>query len=186
MPDFSQLNNVLAKADCLYTLEEVEQALTQMAVGITEQLRHARPVVIGVMNGALPTLGYLLPRLPFVLEVDYVHATRYQGEDQGGELVWKRKPEIDLNGRHVLLVDDILDRGITLAAIARYCRDAGAAAVSIAVLGVKQVADVVPLVPADYQALSFPDRFVFGYGMDFNTFWRNAPGIYALPIETAL
>ncbi len=183
MSNLAQLNQVLAQADCLYTITEVEQALGKMAVQITENLQDACPVVIGIMNGALPTLGYLLPRLPFLLEVDYAHATRYQGEEQGGELLWKRKPELDVSGRHVLLVDDILDRGITLAAIADYCRAAGAAAVSIAVLGVKQAAGFTPVVQADYQALTLPDRFVFGYGMDYNTFWRNAPGIYALPMS---
>src|SRR5690554_6183371 len=103
----AHLNKVFSDAECLYTLEEVEAAVRQMALNITQDLQDSCPIVLGVMNGALATLGYLLPRLPFLLEVDYVHATRYLGQQQGGELLWKRKPELDLGGRHVLLVDDI-------------------------------------------------------------------------------
>lgn len=174
------LHDVFTHAECLFTLQETEQALTQMAHDITVKFQNCCPIVIGVMSGALVTMGYLLPRLPFLLETDYVHATRYQGQQQGSELVWKRKPELDLRGRQVLLVDDILDQGITLAAIAQFCLDAGAAEVTIAVLGVKKITNFKPVITADYQALEFPDRYVFGFGMDYETFWRNAPGIYAL------
>jgi hypoxanthine phosphoribosyltransferase len=180
MPDTARLNKIFSDAECLFTLEQVEAALRQMAVDITRDLQHSRPVVISVMHGAAATLGYLLPRLPFLLDVDYVHATRYQGQQQGSELRWKRKPELDLSGRHVLLVDDILDRGITLAAIAHYCQQAGAARVSVAVLGTKQLSDFSPHIQADYQALIFPDRYVFGFGMDYENYWRNAPGIFAV------
>lgn len=175
-----ELARTFADAECLFSLAEIEAALSQMAAEITQDLHDCCPVIIGIMNGALPTLGFLLPRLPFLLEADYAHATRYQGLEEGSELVWKRKPELDLSGRTVLLVDDILDRGITLAAIAQYCKDAGAREVRIAVLGVKQIDGFKPLIAADYQALTFPDAYVFGFGMDYQTFWRNAPGIYAL------
>lgn len=177
--DRSALENVFANADCLYSLEETQNALDAMAKAITADLSDTHPIVLGVMNGAVATLGFLLPRLPFLLEVDYVHATRYQGERQGAELLWKRKPDLDFRGRQILLVDDILDRGITLGAIAEWCKDAGAADVKIAVLGVKQLADFTPLVTADFMALSLPDRYVFGFGMDYCAHWRNAPGIYA-------
>jgi hypoxanthine phosphoribosyltransferase len=177
--DSRQLEKIFADAECLFDLAEVETALARMAQKIASDLANTRPIVIGVMNGALATLGYILPRLPFLLEVDYVHASRYQGQEQGSELVWKRYPELSLVGRHVLLVDDILDRGITLAAIAQYCLNAGAVKVHTAVLGIKILPSFTPPITADYHALLFPDRYVFGYGMDYQTYWRNAPGIYA-------
>jgi len=169
---------VFAQAECLYTRIEVEQALDGIAQKITTDFAAKYPLILGVMNGALPTLGYLLPRLPFVLEVDYLHATRYRGQMQGSELIWKRHPEVSMEGRNVLLVDDILDRGITLAAIAEHCWAAGAADVKIAVLCEKKSIEFAPLIAADYVALQVPDRFVFGYGMDYEDHWRNAPGIF--------
>lgn len=174
------LRDIPAQADCLFTQQEVELALDKLAQDITRDFTDKYPLIIGVMNGALPTLGYLLPRLPFLLEVDYLHATRYQGQTQGGEIIWKRRPVISMQDRHVLLVDDILDRGITLAAIAHYCLEAGALDVKIAVLTEKKINGFTASVAANYVALFVPDRYVFGYGMDYENHWRNAPGIFAL------
>ncbi len=174
-----ELGQVYAQADCLYTLAEVEQALDNMAVQINQDLADKYPLVLGVMNGALSTLGYLLQRLPFLLEVDYLHATRYTGQLEGSDVVWKRYPEVSMKGRHILLVDDILDRGITLAAIVQHCKAAGAEEVRIAVLTEKLLTHYTPAIVADYVALQVPDRYVFGYGMDYEDHWRNAPGIFA-------
>lgn len=174
------LDSVLASAECIYSLAEVEQALAGLVPQIERDFVDKNPLVLGVMNGSLPTLGFLLPRLSFLLEVDYVHATRYQGQKSGSELLWKRRPEVDLTGRHVLLVDDILDQGVTLKAIADFCIEQGALSVAIAALGVKHLPGYQAPISADYVALSIPDKFVFGYGMDYQNYWRNAPGIYAL------
>ena len=173
------LEQVYAQADCLYTLAEVEQALDKMAVQINQDLADKYPLVLGVMNGALSTLGYLLQRLPFLLEVDYLHATRYTGQLEGSDVVWKRYPEVSMKGRHILLVDDILDRGITLAAIVQHCKAAGAEDVRIAVLTEKLLTNYTPAISADYVALQVPDRYVFGYGIDFEYIWRIATGIFA-------
>jgi len=175
-----ELETLLEQAECLFTQVQVEAALEALVPALERDYAHQRPVLLGVMNGALPTLGYLLPRLSFVLEIDYVHATRYRGEEQGGTLVWKAKPQTCLQGRHVLLVDDILDQGITLQAIRNYCLAEGAASVGILVLGEKQIPGFTAAINADYCALSFPDRYVFGYGMDYQHYWRNAPGVFAL------
>ena len=175
----AELEQVYAQADCLYTLAEVEQALDRMADQINRDFADKYPLVLGVMNGALSTLGYLLQRLPFLLEVDYLHATRYTGQLEGSDVMWKRYPEVSMEGRHILLVDDILDRGITLAAIVQHCKAAGAVDVRIAVLTEKLLANHTPAIAADYVALQVPDRYVFGYGMDYEDHWRNAPGIFA-------
>lgn len=177
--DQEALRQIYANADCLFTLNDVENALEKLIEPITRQLGEKNPLVLGVMNGSLATLGYLLPRLNFLLEIDYVHATRYQGELQGNQLVWKRKPEVDLNGRHILLVDDLLDQGITLNAIVDHCLKKGVLSVTIAVLGTKRIAGYSAPIAADYSALDIPDRYVFGFGMDYHNYWRNAPGIFA-------
>jgi len=174
-----QLQQIYVNADCLFTLRDVENALDKIVGPITRDLGNKNPVVLGVMNGSLATLGYLLPRLEFLLEIDYVHATRYQGDFHGKELLWKRKPEVLLQGRHVLLVDDLLDQGITLKAIFDDCVSLGALSVSIAVLGTKKIIGHNAVVKADYSALDIPDRYVFGFGMDYQNYWRNAPGIFA-------
>jgi hypoxanthine phosphoribosyltransferase len=113
--------------------------------------------------------------------VDYVHATRYGHETKGTHLHWTVKPQLDLHGRTVLLLDDILDEGITLAAIADYCRLHGAAKVMMAALVEKlHLRKVTPGMRADFSGIEVGDRFLFGYGLDYKGYWRNAPGIYAV------
>lgn len=166
----------------LFSANQVSRALASMAEKINANVGGFEPVVVlGVMSGAMVTLGQLLPLLRFPMELDYVHATRYQAES-GGALQWLRRPSLSLAGRKVLIVDDILDRGITLAAIVNYCRQAGATAVHTAVLTRKQHFQALEL-EADFVALEVPDVYVFGFGMDYRGLWRNLGGIYAAPFE---
>lgn len=174
------MRDVMENADCLISHEEVERALDRMAEQITADLGDKLPVFYCVMNGGLITTGHLLTRLGFPLEVDYLHATRYRGNTRGGELFWRVSPEIPMADRHVVIVDDILDEGTTLAAILAYCREAGAASISTAVLVDKRHdRKAVPGLKADYCGLEVVDRYVFGFGMDYKGYWRNAPGIFA-------
>jgi len=170
---------VFRQADCLHDEAEVEQALDRMASDITRKLGTSQPLVVCLMNGGAVPFGRLLTRLRFPLQVDYVHATRYGSRLKGGELDWIAGPFVAAQGRTVLLVDDILDEGATLAAIeARYRAD-GARDVQKAVLVNKQRPRKIP-VTAEFVGLDIPDRYVFGYGMDYKGWLRNAPGIYAV------
>lgn len=166
-------------AECLYDRAEVEAALDRMALDISYALAEANPLVITVMQGGLITAGMLLPRLAFPLQVDYLHATRYRGKTSGAELHWIVRPSHALTDRIVLLVDDIHDEGHTLEAIVEACRAAGARRVYSAVLVNKQH-ERKAAYRADFTGLEVADRYVFGYGMDYKEYLRNAPGIYAV------
>ena len=175
------MQQVFDEADCLYTKSQVERAIAQLAGNITETLAESNPLVISVMNGGLVFAGQLLPLLQFPLQQDYMHASRYGEAVQGGTLHWRVRPESMLTDRTVLIIDDILDQGETLAAIVEDCNKAGAKAVYTAVL-VEKLHDrkARPDMHADYCALTVEDRFIFGYGMDYKGYWRNAAGIYAV------
>lgn len=171
---------VYAQADILYRAEEVGAALDRMAAGITEALKNANPLVLCVMTGGLIPAGKLLTRLDFPLQIDYLHATRYRGETRGGELHWIARPQASLRDRVVLVVDDILDEGLTLAAILEQCRAEGAKAVYSAVLVDKLHDRKAKGIKADFVGLEVVDRYIFGYGMDYKGYLRNAPGIFAV------
>lgn len=172
---------LLAEADLLVTEAEISRAIERLAGEITNELQGANPILLCVMNGGLIFTGQLLTRLLFPLEVDYVHATRYGHETSGARLQWTVRPQLDLKGRTVLLLDDILDEGVTLAAIAEYCRRQGAQTVMMAVLVEKlHLRKVTPGMRADFSGIEVGDRFLFGYGLDYKGYWRNAPGIYAV------
>jgi len=174
-----EIETVRAQADCLYTREQVEQAVDEMAVAVSQRLAGSNPVILSVLIGGIIPTAALLTRLDFPLQVDYVHASRYREKTTGGRMHWLRQPP-DLAGRSVLLVDDILDEGHTLKSIASACREAGADEVLTAVLVDKQVQRNDGLKQADFAGVTVPNRYVFGCGMDYKGYLRNLPGIYAV------
>jgi len=176
----AEITRIQAEADLLYTSEEVEAAIIKMAGEITVELKNKNPLVLCLMIGGVIPTGKLLPLLDFPLQVEYVHATRYQGDTSGGRLHWIRKPTISLQDRHVLIVDDILDEGTTLAAMIEECEYNHAKSIYTAVLADKQLDKERSLEKADFTGLTVPNRYVFGYGMDYKEYLRNAPGIYAV------
>jgi len=179
--DLAHIRQVMAEADCLYTEAQIEAAISEVAQRINAELAERNPVVFCVMNGGLIFAGKLLTQLNFPLEQSYLHATRYRNETSGGELFWKAKPEVSFIDRDVLIIDDILDEGHTLAAIIDFCQHAGASAVHTAVLIDKQhERKARPEFKASFVGLPCEDRYIFGYGMDYKGYWRNANGIFAV------
>jgi hypoxanthine phosphoribosyltransferase len=179
-----KIKEVYEKATCLYTKQEIDIALDKMAVAIKDKLADKNPVLLCVMIGGLIPAGNLLPRLDFHLEIDYIHATRYNGATRGGELEWLVRPRVSLQDRSILIIDDILDGGITLAALVDFCLAQGAKEVHTAVLLDKKQTRVAGGLPkADFTGISIEDGFVFGYGMDYEGYLRNAPGIYVVAPE---
>jgi hypoxanthine phosphoribosyltransferase len=164
-------------AERLFSADTVLAAIDRLSVRLTVSLAEENPVLLCVLNGGLPFTAALMQRLQFPLELSYVHVGRYGDATRGGELRWHARPGIPLNGRHVVLLDDIADEGVTLAALEAWCRDEGATEVTAAVLLDKKARGGKR---AAFSALECPDRYVFGWGMDFEGYWRNLPEIYAL------
>ncbi len=175
----TQAAAVWQAADLLHGPAEVSQILDSMAQAIQRRLHAADPLVLCTMTGGVMLAGQLLTRLNFPLELDYLHATRYRGATQGGELHWIHQPRMPLTGRAVLVLDDIFDEGHTLAAILDYCRSQQPLSLYTAVLARKAGAAQVQLEP-DFCGFVLPNRYVFGMGMDYHGYLRNAPGIYAV------
>ncbi len=174
-----EARSLLATADLIVDAATVHATVTRMAAEISTVLADRNPLLVSVMGGAVIFTGQLLPQLAFPLDFDYVHATRYGAAIAGGVLQWVVEPRIPVSGRTVLLIDDILDEGITLAAIRQRLLDNGAASCLTAVFADKAIGRAKPI-QADFVGLSLPNRYVFGYGMDVRGAWRNLPCIYAL------
>ncbi|MGB5833466.1 MAG: hypoxanthine-guanine phosphoribosyltransferase [Thiohalocapsa sp.] len=173
-----QYQGVRGRADLIADQTDVEAALDQLAARITAEFSGKDPLILCVVTGGIITTGLLLPRLDFALRLDYVHASRYQGATSGGELRWDHRPTEAIRGEHVIVVDDIFDEGVTMASIVAACVEDGAATVSSAVLTEKDRARDVAYRP-DFVGLHLPDRYVMGYGLDYKSYFRNAPGIFA-------
>jgi hypoxanthine phosphoribosyltransferase len=170
------------EADIVCTSEEVQGAVARMAREIEAELADEFPVVLSVMGGAAVFTGQLLPKLQFPLEFGAIEVTRYNNETQGRDVWWRLPPRDNVRDRTVLVVDDILDEGITLAAIRAKLLEMGAKKVYAAVFADKAINREKPA-KADFIGVTVPDRYVFGFGMDAYGLWRNLPAIYALKEE---
>jgi hypoxanthine phosphoribosyltransferase len=175
----SAARQLLQDAEMIFTEAEVSAAVRKIAHDVSAALSDTDPLVLSVMGGAVVFSGWLLPMLRFPLDFDYVQASRYRNQIQGHDIHWRVAPGDNVRGRTVLLVDDILDEGITLAGVRDKCVEAGAARVLIAVLTEKATGRPKPI-QADFVGLVVPDCYVFGCGMDVHGRWRNLPEIYAL------
>jgi hypoxanthine phosphoribosyltransferase len=174
---------LLAGAELIFDAAAVQQAVDKVAQEINLRFKEADaaafPLVLGIMGGAVVFCGQLLTRLQFPLEFDYMHVTRYGSKDQGGTIEWKVIPRSNVEGRTVLVLDDILDEGETLAHVKERLLEMGAAEVILAVFADKDIGKTKP-VKADHIGLTLPNKFVVGYGMDAYGYWRNLPDIRAI------
>jgi hypoxanthine phosphoribosyltransferase len=177
MPD--EAKRILADADLIYSAADVVAAIDRLADEIGARIENEHPLVLTVMGGGIVFAGQLLPKLPFPLEHDYLHVTRYGAATSGGDLTWVVEPRAAVAGRVVLVLDDILDEGVTLAAIKARLMAQGARECLLAVLTEKELGREKPVQP-DFVGLRLPNRYVFGCGMDVKGAWRNLPAIYAV------
>ena len=175
-----QAQAVLQDAELIYSKEHIAATLDTMAQAISAQLAETDPLMLVVMNGALMPASELFIRMQFPFRTSYIHVTRYRGNTTGGSVYWVAKPDLDVKDRVVLVIDDILDEGTTLKAIIDELRTAGASAVYSAVLINKQHDRKEAELTVDFVGMDVPDRYVFGFGMDYKEYWRNLPAIYAV------
>lgn len=180
-PTIAAAKSVFAQADCLLAADEVAAAVGRVAAAVNAALagQEERPLALVLMRGGLIFAGQLLPLLELPVDLDYVDATRYGDATRGGELQWRMPVPDAVAGRTVLIVDDVLDEGKTLAAVRTEVLAKGAGRVLIVVFAEKQLGRAKP-VSADFIGVTLPDRYLFGYGMDVQGLWRNLPAIYAL------
>jgi hypoxanthine phosphoribosyltransferase len=175
-----KLDDALRNSELLFDRAHLERNIERIAWNIRNDYAGERPVYLTVLHGGMIFASQLSLTLGFDVEFDYLHATRYRGATVGSGLAWLHRPATPLEGRRVLIADDILDEGHTLKAVKHWCEDQGSIDVRIAVLAVKNHDRRVEGIDADYVAVEVPDRYVYGYGMDYHEQGRNLPGLYAL------
>jgi hypoxanthine phosphoribosyltransferase len=180
------LAKALETAEVVHDIDVLEEAIEDIADAIRADYADDEPppLFVTIMHGGMPfaaQLAFALGERGLDLEFDDLHATRYRGNTSGSGLAWLHRPATPMRGRRVLLADDILDEGHTLHAIIEFLKAEGARDVRSAVLTHKlHERKAYPGMRADFTGLDVADRFLFGCGMDYKGYWRNAPGIYAV------
>lgn len=167
----------------LYHESTILSRLDELAHQITEDYRSKDLTVIAILNGSFIFMADLLRRVPLPIQVDCWSVSSYHGTQSTGQVNFRQTQRADVRGRHVLILDDILDSGITLAAIQeRLAAESGALTIKSCVLLRKTIADLRPT-KAEYVGFDIPDEFVVGYGLDYNEKYRNLPFIGVLTEE---
>jgi len=190
MPDtqLERAKSILKNAEVVFNADDVQAAISRIALELNERFDKnagpSYPLVLGVMGGGVVFTGQLLPRLTFPLEFDFIHVSRYGDEDHGGEIVWKVIPRQNVMNRTVIVLDDILDEGETLAHVKAKLIEMGASDVVITVFADKAINKKKPIKP-DYVGVTVPNKFVIGFGMDWQGYWRNLPDIRAIRADQA-
>ena len=180
VPKQEDLQQILNKSDLIYTQTEIAAAVIQMAAVTDQLLAGTRPIVIAVMNGGMPLTADLIRALKIYSRLDYLQVARYQDKTVGGQLHWHKQPQHALAGETVLLVDDIFDEGDTLQELVSYCKAQGAKQIFSAVLLYKNKQQRKHTLMPDVIGLEVADRYVYGYGMDYQGYFRDLADIYAL------
>jgi hypoxanthine phosphoribosyltransferase len=165
----------------LITAQQIDRRVTELAEQIAPEYRDRPLTIVGVLTGSLMFLADLVRRLNVPLRIDFIQASSYRGTESGALQIG---PELraDIRGRHVLLVDDILDTGQTLKFLLAHLQELGAATVKVAVLLRKEGRQRHP-VHVDFIGFNIPDAFVVGYGLDYNDEYRHLPYVAVLPHE---
>jgi hypoxanthine phosphoribosyltransferase len=173
---------LIAQSSLVATSVQVDAAVDRLAMEINAWYGDQSIILLAVMTGAIMPAARLAERLKMPLRMDFVHATRYAGQTEGGELYFRVPPRLDMHDADVLIVDDIYDVGLTLELIEHYCLAGGARSVNSAVL-VRKIHDRKTAGRAPrFIGLDVPDKYVFGCGMDAYEHWRHLNEIRALEI----
>ncbi|MDA7742345.1 hypoxanthine-guanine phosphoribosyltransferase [Francisellaceae bacterium] len=178
-PNF--IKEVHAESDILISESELNLAFDNVAKQLNIDLADKNPIFVCCMNGGLMFTSEIVKRLTMPLQIDYVHASRYRNDYEGGKLNWIKEHNIDFKDRTVVLLDDILDGGITLAEIKKFYEAGGAGEVLTTVM-LDKITDRehAGLKSADYVGLPVEDLYVYGFGLDYHGYLRNVPAIYAV------
>ena len=158
----------------------VDTAFDRLATALQPLVEREPCVMLGVLLGGLMPLARLASQLHGDFVLDTCRVGRYGDATRGGIPKWLAQPRAELRDRHVLLVDDIYDEGLTLEFIAHHCRQAGARHVTTVVLVRKLHSRALAGVKPDVVGLEVGDEFVFGCGMDYRGHWRHLPEIWAV------
>ena len=168
----------------LITAEQIQRRVTELALEIGPQYRDRPLTIVGVLTGSLMFVADLVRRLEIPLRIGWIQASSYRGKTTtSGELKLGAERLSDVRGRHVLLLDDILDTGQTLSYLVQHMHDQGALSVKVGVL-LRKEGRQVHAVGVDFVGFDIPDAFVVGYGLDYNDEHRQLPYIAALPPES--
>ncbi|APV44339.1 hypoxanthine phosphoribosyltransferase [Dehalogenimonas formicexedens] len=168
----------------LYSREQIAAVVTDLSARISRDFEGRDLLVIGVLKGSFIFLSDLVRELSIPVEIDFIGTSSYgNATTSSGHIRITAEPTSSLAGRHILIVEDIVDTGLCIEAIVEYLSKRDPASVSVCTLMNKPARHQVPVEIA-YTGFTIPDKFVVGYGLDFSQRYRHLPEIFTLEEKT--
>ena len=169
--------------EVLISEEEIIEKTKELGAILAEEYQDKNPLIVGILKGALPFMADLIKQMPILLEYDMMDVSSYgTGLTSSGEVKIVKDLDVSIEGRHVIIVEDIIDTGRTLKYLQDILNRRNAASVKIATLLDKPSGRVTDL-NVDWKCFDIPDEFVVGYGLDYRENYRNLPYIGILKPE---
>jgi len=163
----------------LFDQDQIRQGITQLGSKLNEQYGQSPITVVAIMTGSLVMLADLIRCLEMPLRISLIRASSYRGGISSGELHVEELQRLDIQDRDVLLIDDIFDTGKTLLEVSKRLEDLRPRSLKTAVFLNKQGTSQVQLKP-DFSVFDIPNKFVVGYGLDYDDYYRNLPYVAVL------
>ena len=167
----------------LFSNEEIVIRSKELANQINKDYAGKKPILVGLLKGSVPFMAELLKYIDLYCQTEYMVVSSYHGGTQSsGEIKIVKDIDVSVKGRDIIIIEDIVDTGITLNTIVKLLKHRGARSVEIACLLNKEARRVVP-VDVKYTGFFIPDEFVIGFGLDYNEMYRNLPYVGVLKEE---
>lgn len=169
-------------AKILITEEEIRVRLRELGQQLTEDYKDKNPIFVGILQGVVVFFGNMIQQIPVYCQTDFMCVSSYSGTESSGQLLIKKDLSADIRGRHVVILEDIVDTGHTLCKVLELLRSREPASIKICALLDKPERRENP-VTIDYVGFTIPNEFVVGYGLDYNEQYRNLPFVGVLKPE---
>ena len=164
----------------LLSNEEIVLKCQELGKRISEDYAGKKPILIGLLKGAVPFMAELIKHITCEMEMDFMAVSSYEGTSTTGMVNVKKDVSLDVKGRHVIIVEDIVDTGITLDCVEAMFKERNVASFEIATLLDKPEGRKIHTVYPKYVACTIPNTFVIGFGLDYNEVYRNLPYVGVL------
>jgi len=177
----NKISNVISEV--LITQDQIVSKCEELGQKITKDYQGKKPILVGLLTGAVPFLAELIKHIDCDMEMDFLDVSSYSGTNSTGKVKINKDLLCDITGRNIILVEDIIDTGVTLDYVINILKDRNAASIETCTLVDKPEGRKVNTVNPKYIGFNIPKKFVVGFGLDYNELYRNLPYIGVLKEE---
>ena len=166
--------------EVLLSNEEIVRIAKELGKQISKDYEGKKPLLVGLLKGSVPFMAELMKHIDIEMEIDFMKASSYVGTQSSGTVVISKDTAVSVEGRHVVIIEDIVDSGLTITEVRKVLLARGALSVTVATLLDKPEGRTVKNLVPEYVGAEIPAKFVVGFGLDYDELYRNLPYVGVL------